>query len=124
MVRHHRSRGFCQRPVAAVLGSCVGLCSHGGFGTAASLSVFPRRAQGAAFPGTLGELVARLKAWRATLQATVEAATPGPLRLEQLSRKLQVPVAAASAQCCAVACQCCAPAADQWGMVAVPCRHV
>ena len=47
--------------------------------------------QGVAFPGTLGELVNRLKAWRATLQATVEAATPGPLRLEQLSRKLQVP---------------------------------
>lgn len=46
-----------------------------------------------AFPGTLGELVARLKAWRATLQATVEAATPGPLRLEQLSRKLLVRLA-------------------------------
>jgi hypothetical protein len=55
--------------------------------------------QGAAFPGTLGELVNRLKAWRATLQATVEAATPGPLRLEQLSRKLQVPRCAAEGTC-------------------------
>ena len=55
--------------------------------------------QGAAFPGTLGELVNRLKAWRATLQATVEAATPGPLRLEQLSRKLQVLHCAADHKC-------------------------
>lgn len=46
--------------------------------------------QGSAFPNTLGELVGRLKAWRATLQATVENATPAPLRLETLSRKLQV----------------------------------
>lgn len=46
--------------------------------------------QGSAFPNTLGELVGRLKAWRATLQATVENTTSAPLRLETLSRKLQV----------------------------------
>ncbi len=39
--------------------------------------------------------MARLKAWRGTLQATVESATPGSLRLEQLSRKLQARGAAA-----------------------------
>ena len=41
-----------------------------------------------AFAPTLGDLASRLKAWRATLQATVEALYPSPRRLESESRAL------------------------------------
>ena len=42
------------------------------------------------FPTTLGDLAARLKAWRNTLLATVEDSMPPVLRLEEESRTLQV----------------------------------
>ncbi len=42
------------------------------------------------FPNTLGDLAQRLKAWRATLQATAEDTMPAFLRLEDESRSLQV----------------------------------
>lgn len=42
------------------------------------------------FATTLGDLAQRLKAWRATLQATVEDTMPPFLRLEDESRPLQV----------------------------------
>jgi len=40
------------------------------------------------FAATLGDLASRLKGWRATLQATVDAMHPGGLRLEEESRAL------------------------------------
>ena len=42
------------------------------------------------FPATLGDLAARLKAWRNTLQHTVEATLEPVLRLEEESRSLAV----------------------------------
>lgn len=42
------------------------------------------------WPATLGELSGRLKAWRATLQSTVEDSMPPHLRLEDEVRNLQV----------------------------------
>ncbi len=41
------------------------------------------------WPATLGELSGRLKAWRATLQSTVEDSMPPHLRLEDEARNLQ-----------------------------------
>jgi hypothetical protein len=41
------------------------------------------------WPATLGELSARLKAWRATLHSTVEDSMPPSLRLEDEARNLQ-----------------------------------
>ena len=45
------------------------------------------------WPATLGDLSARLKTWRATLQSTVEDSMPPYLRLEDEARNLQVPAA-------------------------------
>jgi transformation/transcription domain-associated protein len=45
------------------------------------------------WPGSLGELSGRLKAWRATLQSTVEDSMPPYLRLEDEARSLQVGIA-------------------------------
>lgn len=42
------------------------------------------------WPATLGDLSARLKTWRATLQSTVEDSMPPYLRLEDEARMLQV----------------------------------
>lgn len=42
------------------------------------------------FPATLGDLAARLKAWRNTLQQTVEETMDSTLRLEDESRALAV----------------------------------
>ena len=42
------------------------------------------------WPASLGDLSGRLKAWRATLQSTVEDSMPPYLRLEDEARQLQV----------------------------------
>ena len=51
------------------------------------------------WPATLGDLSARLKTWRATLQSTVEDSMPPYLRLEDEARNLQVPAALSSSLC-------------------------
>ena len=42
------------------------------------------------FPGSLGELAARLKLWRARLAATLDQSMPSQLQLEHEARNLQV----------------------------------
>ena len=51
------------------------------------------------WPATLGDLSARLKTWRATLQSTVEDSMPPYLRLEDEARNLQVPATLSLSLC-------------------------
>lgn len=50
----------------------------------------PDSSNGANFATSLGELISRLKSWKATLQSTIEDAMLPSLRLEDESRTLQV----------------------------------
>ena len=57
------------------------------------------------WPASLGELSARLKAWRATLQSTVEDSMPAYLRLEDEARNLQVMPPCSQCACAFLRCR-------------------
>jgi hypothetical protein len=87
---------FTKSGVAADAGVCKAcftnenMAKHGRMGEYREQFVKDLDPASPGWPATLGDLSARLKTWRTTLQSTVEDSMPPYLRLEDEARMLQV----------------------------------